>query len=75
MVRPTALGVIFIDKERIEFFQKLYNVLSKLEEVHLEQELRLYWRNKSGRCMVRAPNYSDTIYTNTYVSDGPNSTA
>ena len=65
-------GVIFIDKERIEFFQKSSNVLSQLRRGTLGTGIKAH---SGGTRVVDASGkntvpYSDTIYTNTYVSDG-----
>ena len=65
-------GVIFIDKERIEFFQKSSNVLSQIRRGTLGTGIKAHIGgtkvvDASGKSTVP---YSDTIYTNTYVSDG-----
>ncbi|SVC82475.1 uncharacterized protein METZ01_LOCUS335329, partial [marine metagenome] len=65
-------GVIFIDKERIEFFQKSSNVLSQLRRGTLGTGIKAH---SGGTKVVDASGkntvpYGDTIYTNTYISDG-----
>jgi hypothetical protein len=65
-------GVIFIDKERIEFFQKSGNVLSQIRRGTLGTGIKAHIGgtkvvDASGKSTVP---YSDTIYTNNYVSDG-----
>ena len=65
-------GVIFIDKERIEFFQKSGNVLSQIRRGTLGTGIKAHIGgtkvvDASGKSTVP---YSDTIYSNTYISDG-----
>ena len=65
-------GVIFIDKERIEFFQKSGNVLSQIRRGTLGTGIKAHIGgtkvvDASGKSTVP---YSDTIYTNTFISDG-----
>ena len=65
-------GVIFIDKERIEFFQKSGNVLSQIRRGTLGTGIKAHIGgtevvDASGRNTVP---YNDTINSNTFVGDG-----
>jgi hypothetical protein len=65
-------GVIFIDKERIEFLQKTGNTLSQIRRGTLGTGIKAHG---SGAQVVDAGSnqtvpYADTIYTKTYTGDG-----
>ena len=69
-------GVIFIDKERIEFFQKSGNVLSQIRRGTLGTGIK---EHGSGTQVVDASGtqtipYADTVYTNTFTGDGSTAT-
>ena len=71
-----APGVIFIDKERIEFFQKSSNTLSQLRRGTLGTGIKAH---ASGAQVVDAGGnqtvpYADTIYTSTHTGDGSSAT-
>ena len=65
-------GVVFIDKERIEYFQRTGNVLSKLRRGTLGTGIKAH---SSGASVVDAGikqtvPYSETVYTDTHMGDG-----
>jgi hypothetical protein len=65
-------GVVFIDKERIEFFQKTGNVLGQLRRGTLGTGIKAH---SSGATVVDASGtqtvpYADTVSTKTYTGDG-----
>jgi hypothetical protein len=65
-------GVIFIDKERIEYFTKSDNTLGQLRRGTLGTGIKAH---SSGAEVVDASGtqtipYADTIYTNTFTGDG-----
>jgi hypothetical protein len=65
-------GVIFIDKERIEYFTKSGNTLGQLRRGTLGTGIK---EHGSGTEVVDASGtqtvpYADTIYTNTFTGDG-----
>jgi hypothetical protein len=65
-------GVIFIDKERIEYFTKTGNVLGQLRRGTLGTGIKAHG---SGAEVVDASGtqtipYADTVYTNTFTGDG-----
>ena len=65
-------GVVFIDKERIEYFIKTDNVLSQLRRGTLGTGIK---EHGSGTEVVDASGtqtipYADTVYTNTFTGDG-----
>jgi hypothetical protein len=65
-------GVVFIDKERIEYFIKTGNVLSQLRRGTLGTGIK---EHGSGTEVVDASGtqtipYADTVYTNTFTGDG-----
>ncbi len=65
-------GVIFIDKERIEYFTKTGTTLGQLRRGTLGTGIK---EHSSGAKVVDASNtqtipYADTIYTNTFTGDG-----
>jgi hypothetical protein len=65
-------GVIFIDKERIEYFTKTGNTLGQLQRGTLGTGIK---EHGSGTEVVDASGtqtipYADTIYTNTFTGDG-----
>jgi hypothetical protein len=65
-------GVIFIDKERIEYFTKTDNVLGQLRRGTLGTGIK---RHGSGTEVVDASGtqtipYADTVHTNTFTGDG-----
>ena len=69
-------GVIFIDKERIEFFQKSGNTLSQIRRGTLGTGIKSH---ASGALVVDAGSnqtvpYADTIYTSTHTGDGSSTT-
>jgi len=69
-------GVIFIDKERIEFFQKSGNTLSQIRRGTLGTGIKAH---ASGAQVVDAGSnqtvpYADTIYTSTHTGDGSTAT-
>jgi len=71
-VRTRVPGVIFIDKERIEYFAKSGNVLSSIRRGTLGTGIKTH---ASGTSVVDAGGqqtvpYADTISTVTYTGDG-----
>ena len=71
-----APGVLFIDKERIEFFQKSGNTLSQLRRGTLGTGIKAH---AVGAQVVDAGGnqtvpYADTIYTSTHTGDGSSAT-
>ena len=65
-------GVIFIDKERREYFTKTNNVLGQLRRGTLGTGIK---DHSDGTLVVDASGtqtipYADTIYTNTFTGDG-----
>ena len=65
-------GVVFIDKERIEYFTKTGNTLGQLQRGTLGTGIK---EHGSGTEVVDASGtqtipYADTIYTNTFTGDG-----
>jgi len=65
-------GVIFIDKERIEYFTKSGNTLGQLRRGTLGTGIK---GHGSGTEVVDASGtqtipYADTVHTNTFISDG-----
>ena len=65
-------GVIFVDKERIEFFTKDVNTLGELRRGTLGTGIK---DHRSGAEVVDASGtqtipYADTVYTNTFTGDG-----
>ena len=65
-------GVIFVDKERIEYFNKSGNVLSNLRRGTLGTGIKAH---TGGTQVVDASGnetvpYADTVYTNTHTGDG-----
>jgi hypothetical protein len=65
-------GVIFIDKERIEYFTKSGNTLGQLRRGTLGTGIK---EHGSGTEVVDASGtqtipYADTVYTNTFTGDG-----
>ncbi len=65
-------GVVFMDKERIEYFSKSDNVLSQLRRGTLGTGIK---EHGSGTEVVDASGtqtipYADTVYTNTFTGDG-----
>jgi hypothetical protein len=65
-------GVIFIDKERIEYFTKTGNTLGQLRRGTLGTGIK---EHGSGTEVVDASGtqtipYADTVYTNTFTGDG-----
>ena len=65
-------GVIFIDKERIEYFTKTGNTLGQLRRGTLGTGIK---EHSGGTEVVDASGtqtipYADTVYTNTFTSDG-----
>ena len=65
-------GVIFIDKERIEYFEKNTHVLSQLRRGTLGTGIKVH---SGGTNVVDASGtqtipYTDTIYTDTHTGDG-----
>jgi len=71
-----APGVIFIDKERIEFFQKSGNTLSQLRRGTLGTGIKAH---AVGAQVVDAGGnqtvpYADTVYTSTHTGDGSSAT-
>jgi hypothetical protein len=65
-------GVIFIDKERIEYFTKSSNTLGQLRRGTLGTGIK---EHGSGTEVVDASGtqtipYADTVYTNTFTGDG-----
>ncbi|MEK9696983.1 MAG: hypothetical protein VW270_14575, partial [Candidatus Poseidoniales archaeon] len=65
-------GVIFVDKERIEYFTKTGNTLGQLRRGTLGTGIK---EHSSGAEVVDASGtqtipYADTIYTNTFTGDG-----
>jgi hypothetical protein len=71
-VRTIVPGVIFIDKERIEYFTKSGNTLGQLRRGTLGTGIK---EHGSGTEVVDASGtqtipYADTVYTNTFTGDG-----
>jgi hypothetical protein len=69
-------GVIFIDKERIEYFTKSSNTLGQLRRGTLGTGIK---EHGSGTEVVDASGtqtipYADTVYTNTFTGDGSTAT-
>jgi hypothetical protein len=69
-------GVIFIDKERIEYFTKTNNVLGQLQRGTLGTGIK---DHGSGAEVVDASGtqtipYADTVHTNTFTGDGSTAT-
>ena len=69
-------GVIFIDKERIEYFTKTNNRLGQLRRGTLGTGIKVHG---SGAKVVDASGtqtipYADTVYTNTFTGDGSTTT-
>ena len=65
-------GVIFIDKERIEYFTKAGNILGQLKRGTLGTGIK---EHGSGAGVVDASGtqtipYADTVHTNTFTGDG-----
>ena len=65
-------GVVFIDKERIEYFTKSSNTLGQLKRGTLGTGIK---EHGSGTEVVDASGtqtipYADTVYTNTFTGDG-----
>ena len=65
-------GVVFIDKERIEYFTKSSNTLGQLQRGTLGTGIK---EHGSGTEVVDASGtqtipYADTVYTNTFTGDG-----
>ncbi len=65
-------AVIFIDKERIEYFEKNTHVLSQLRRGTLGTGIKVH---RGGTEVVDASGtqtipYADTVYTNTFTGDG-----
>jgi len=75
-VASNTPGVVFIDKERIEYFIKTDNVLSQLRRGTLGTGIK---EHGSGTQVVDASGtqtipYADTVYTNTFTGDGSTAT-
>ena len=71
-VASNTPGVVFIDKERIEYFTKSSNTLGQLRRGTLGTGIK---EHGSGTDVVDASGtqtipYADTVHTNTFVSDG-----
>jgi len=71
-VQTIIPGVIFIDKERIEYFTKSSNTLGQLKRGTLGTGIK---EHGSGTEVVDASGtqtipYADTVYTNTFTGDG-----
>jgi hypothetical protein len=71
-VTGTTPGVIFVDKERIEYFIKSGDTLSQLRRGTLGTGIK---EHSSGAEIVDASGtqtipYADTVYTDTYTGDG-----
>ena len=69
-------GVVFVDKERIEYFTKSGNTLGQLQRGTLGTGIK---DHGSGTKVVDASGtqtipYVDTVYTNTFISDGSTAT-
>jgi hypothetical protein len=69
-------GVVFIDKERIEYFTKSGNTLGQLKRGTLGTGIK---EHGSGTEVVDASGtqtipYADTVYTNTFTGDGSTAT-
>ena len=69
-------GVVFIDKERIEYFTKTSNVLGQIKRGTLGTGIK---GHGSGTEVVDASGtqtipYADTVYTNTFTGDGSTAT-
>jgi hypothetical protein len=69
-------GVVFIDKERIEYFTKSGNTLGQLRRGTLGTGIK---EHGSGTEVVDASGtqtipYADTVYTNTFTGDGSTAT-
>ena len=75
-VQTIIPGVIFIDKERIEYFTKSSNTLGQLKRGTLGTGIK---EHGSGTEVVDASGtqtipYADTVYTNTFTGDGSTAT-
>ena len=75
-VSSNTPGVIFIDKERIEYFTKSGNTLGQLRRGTLGTGIK---GHGSGTEVVDASGtqtipYADTVYTNTFTGDGSTAT-
>ena len=75
-VQTIIPGVIFIDKERIEYFTKTGNTLGQLQRGTLGTGIK---EHGSGAEVVDASGtqtipYADTVYTNTFTGDGSTAT-
>ena len=71
-IRTIVPGVIFVDKERIEYFTKTGDTLGQLRRGTLGTGIK---DHSSGAEVVDASGtqtipYADTIYTNTFTGDG-----
>ena len=71
-VQTIAPGVIFVDKERIEYFTKSGDTLGQLRRGTLGTGIKAH---SSGAEVVDASGtqtipYADTVYTNTFTGDG-----
>ena len=71
-VASNTPGVVFIDKERIEYFTKSSNTLGQLRRGTLGTGIK---EHGSGTDVVDASGtqtipYADTVYTNTFTGDG-----
>ena len=71
-VQSIIPGVIFVDKERIEYFTKTNNILGRLKRGTLGTGIK---DHGSGTEVVDASGtqtipYADTVYTNTFTGDG-----
>ena len=69
-------GVVFIDKERIEYFTKIGNTLGQLQRGTLGTGIK---DHGSGTKVVDASGtqtipYVDTVHSNTFISDGSTAT-
>ena len=67
-------GVVFVDKERIEYFTKNGNTLGQLKRGTLGTGIK---DHSDGTLVVDASGtqtipYADTVYTNTFTGDGSN---
>ena len=76
IVASNVPGVIFIDKERIEYFTKSGNTLGQLKRGTLGTGIK---EHGSGTEVVDASGtqtipYADTVYTNTFTGDGSTAT-
>ena len=75
-VASNTPGVVFIDKERIEYFTKSSNTLGQLRRGTLGTGIK---EHGSGTEVVDASGtqtipYADTVYTNTFTGDGSTTT-